>query len=187
MWRLAVSVVLAFGLTAASAEEATEWRVDREESRIVFEYLADGEPTEGVFTKFSGTGTFDPAAPSAATLELRIESASIDLSDSRANAFATSAEWFDSANHPHIVYRLLDLAPLKDDHYRAEGELTIKGRTRPVATTIELVIEDSEARASGTLRINRKDYWLGVGPISLFVEIGAEVAVRFELVAHPAR
>ena len=46
-------------------------------------------------------------------------------------------------------------------------------------------VDEEEARASGTLEINRKDYLLGVGPLSLFVTIGPEVAVRFERVAHP--
>jgi len=147
--------------------------------------VADGEPTEGVFTRFAGEGRFDPAAPEEATLELRIESASIDLGDAKASAFATSAEWFDSANHPQIVYRLHALSRLEGDRYRAEGELTIRGRTRLIVTPIELEIGETEARASGTLRIDRRDYLLGVGPMSLFVDIGREVAVRFELVARP--
>lgn len=187
MWRLALSAALAVGLAAAPLAAATEWAVDPSESRILFEYEADGKPTEGHFTEFAGTGRFDPAAPGEARLEVRIESASIDLGDAKAEAFATSAEWFDSENHPHIVYRLVGLTPLEGNRYRAEGELSIRGRTRPVTTTVELEIDEREARAAGTLRIDRTKYMLGVGPISLFVEIGREVAVRFELVAHPAR
>lgn len=179
----ALGLALAAGLAAA----ATQWAVVPVESRIVFGYEADGAPVEGVFTRFSGEGTFDPAAPGDATLELRIDSASIELGDARAGAFATSAEWFDSANHPHIVYRLLGLTPLGGTSYRAEGELSIRGRTRPVSTTVELEIGADVARASGTLEIDRKDYGLGVGPMALFVDIGRDVAVRFELVARAAR
>lgn len=182
-----LGLALATGLATGLASAATQWAVAPEDSRIVFRYEADGAPAEGVFTRFSGEGTFDPAAPGDATLELRIESASIDLDDARASAFATSAEWFDSANHPHIVYRLIGLTPLGGTGYRAVGELAVRGRTRPITTVIELEIGEEVARASGTLEIDRKDYGLGAGPISLFVEIGREVAVRFELVARAAR
>ena len=185
MWQLARMAALALALVAGPAEAATEWKVEPEESRILFRYEADGKPTEGVFTRFSGEGRFDPKAPEEATLTLRIESASIDLGDPKASAFATSAEWFDSANHPEIVYRLDALTLLEGDRYRADGELTIRNRTRLIVTTVELHVGEQEARASGTIEINRKDYLLGVGPMSLLVDIGREVAVRFELVAHP--
>lgn len=185
--RPALIAVLGLALAASLATAATRWAVAPGDSRIVFQYEADGAPAEGVFTGFSGEGTFDPAAPGDATLELRIESASIDLDDARASAFATSAEWFDSANHPHIVYRLIGLTPLGGTSYRAVGDLTIRGRSRPIITEIELEIGEEMARASGTLEIDRRDYGLGAGPMSLFVDIGREVAVRFELVARAAR
>ena len=130
---------------------------------------------------------FDPDAPGEAALELRIESASIDLDDALASAFATSAEWFDSVNHPLVVYRLLKLTPESGDDYHATGTLTIRGRTRPIETTIALEIGDGEAHAAGSLRLDRTDYWLGVGPSALFVDIGREVAVRFDLIARPVR
>ncbi len=168
-----------------------EWIVAPEQSRVLFDYQRNNQSAEGRFAVFTGEGLFDPDAPGDATLELRIESASIDLNDALASAFATSAEWFDSANHPLVIYRLLKLTPEGGDDYHAEGTLTIRGRTRPIETTITLEIGTGDsgdtAHASGSLRMDRKDYWLGVGPSALFVDIGREVAVRFELTAHPAR
>ncbi len=141
----------------------------------------------GHFARFAGGGVFDRDAPGEATLELRIESASIDLDDAMVSAFATSAEWFDSVNYPLVVYRLLELTPVGGNDYHATGTLTIRGRTRPIETTITLVVGDTEAHASGSLRLDRKKYWLGVGPAALFVDIGREVAVRFDLIARPVR
>ena len=100
-------------------------------------------------------------------------------------AFATSAEWFDSANHPLMVYRLLHLTPEGANHYRADGDLTIRGRTRTVTTSITLDIGPNQANASGSLNVRRTDYWLGVGPSALFVSIGSTVSVHFDLTAHP--
>jgi len=189
LWRQAATgllVAAALGLTPAMAL-AIEWTVAPGQSQVLFEYTRNDQPAEGRFTRFAGGGVFDSGAPGEATLELRIESKSIDLDDTMSSAFATSAEWFDAANHPLIVYRLLSLTPEGGDSYRAAGELTIRGRTRPIETTITLAIGTGEAHASGILTLDRKDYWLGIGPSALFVNIGREVAVRFELTAHPVR
>jgi polyisoprenoid-binding protein YceI len=177
---------MAPGITPAAAA-ATKWTVAPDQSRILFDYERNHRQAEGHFAVFTGSGMFDREAPGEATLELRIDSASIDLDDAMASAFATSAEWFDSANHPQVVYRLLKLTPEGGSSYRAAGELTIRGKTKPIETTITLEIGAGDAHASGSLRMNRTDYLLGVGPSAMFVEIGAEVAVRFELTAYPAR
>ena len=185
-WKcLWAAAVVAAMMASGARAEPVEWRIAPAESEIVFEFRSDGEPAEGTFSEFSGTGRFRPEAPSEATFEIRIRSASIDLGDARADAVATSAEWFDSANHPHIVYRLSDLTHLGANRYRARGDLEIRGKTRPVTTTITLQIGEETARAQGRLTVNRRDYGLGVGPISLFVEIGPRVSVRFDLTAHP--
>jgi polyisoprenoid-binding protein YceI len=187
-WRQAsIGVLLAALTTAPTAAPAMDWTVVPEQSQVLFDYRRNDQPAVGNFAEFAGGGVFDRDAPGDATLELRIESASIDLDDALASAFATSAEWFDSRNHPLVVYRLLKLTPEGGDDYHATGTLTIRGRTRPIETTITLEIEDGEAHASGSLRLDRKDYWLGVGPSALFVDIGREVAVRFDLTARPVR
>lgn len=188
MWRATLTGLALLTLAGGDARaEATEWTVAPEQSRIAFEYTSDGNPVEGGFTRFTGRGVLDPRAPGDANLELRIESGSINLPDPKAEAFATSAEWFDSANHPEIVYRLIRLTHIEGDRYRAEGDLAIRGRTHPVTTTVSLEIGETTAHADGSLAVDRKDYGLGAGPMSLFVDIGPEVTVRFELTAHPVK
>ncbi|MHA1528293.1 MAG: YceI family protein [Alphaproteobacteria bacterium] len=182
---LALTALTCLWLPAAAA--GLEWTVVPEQSQVLFDYRRNNQPDVGHFAVFAGEGVFDHDAPGEATLELRIESASIDLDDTMASAFATSAEWFDARNHPLVVYRLLELTPEGENRYHATGDLMIRGRTRPIETTITLEIGDGEAHASGSLRLDRTDYWLGVGPLALFVDIGREVAVRFDLIARPVR
>ena len=182
--RMILSACLLSALAVPPALSAV-WEVVPEQSRVLFGFERNGKPAEGYFGRFTGKGEFDPAAPGAATLEMRIESASIRLEDKVASAFATSPDWFDSLKYPEMVYRLLRLTPAGGDSYKAEGELTIRGKTRPVESTITLDVADDSARAAGSLDLDRTDYWLGVGPSALFVKIGRDVSVRFELTAHP--
>ncbi|MFQ5567928.1 MAG: YceI family protein, partial [Paracoccaceae bacterium] len=101
---LALAALACLWLPAAAA--GLEWTVVPEQSQVNFEYQRNDQPGEGRFVRFAGGGAFDRDAPGEATLELNIESASIDLDDNMANDFATSTDWFDSGNFPLVVYRL---------------------------------------------------------------------------------
>ena len=161
--------------------EAADWKVQSAGSEITFEYESDGSPRSGVFASFGGSGKFDPDDPANASMELEIETSSIDLYEILLSSFAQSAEWFDSKNHPKVRYRLLNLKPVEGNLYEAEGLLSIRGKELPISSQIDLSIDESEARARGTLEINRSDYLLGVGPSAAFVDIGPVVQVRFDL------
>ncbi|MEM9063752.1 MAG: YceI family protein [Pseudomonadota bacterium] len=165
----------------APMAHAAQWVVQPAASEIVFEYQSDGNPKTGIFSRFEGTGEFDPDDLGTADLRLTIDTSSIDLYDVLASSFAQSAEWFDSKNHPDVIYRLIKLTPIEGDRYEAKGQLTIRGEEKPITSEIELSIGDDAAEAKGSLMIVRLDYLLGVGPSAAFVEIGPEVVVRFDL------
>jgi polyisoprenoid-binding protein YceI len=184
---VAYSIMMSVPVAPKAAAMGVDWVVVPEQSRVLFDYLSNGQPAGGEFFRFEGSGMFDLDAPGDATLELRIKSTSIDLGNNLASAFATSAEWFDSANFPNVVYRLTALTPVGGNDFLALGELMIRGRTRPIETTINLEIGPDNAHVTGTLKLDRKDYRLGVGPSAMFVDIGSAVAVRFELTARPVR
>ena len=172
--------MLVLGTTVA---QATDWNVQPAASEILFEYSSDGTPKTGVFGSFNGSGQFDADDPANAKLELKIETASIDLYDALASGFAQSAEWFDSKNHPNVIYRLNSLKLMDGNRYEAKGQLTIRGKERPITSEIELEISEGTANAKGSLVIVRGDYLLGVGPSAAFVDISPEVTVRFDLQA----
>lgn len=184
--RLALAGLLVVAPALAAMAGAAAWTIVPADSRVTFGFERNGKPAEGEFRRFEGSGTFDEAAPGAATLEMRIESASIDLGNRTASEFATSAEYFDSEHHPLVTYRLLHLTPAGGGQYMAEGELSIRGWPRRTESMISLDIHGDTARAQGALTILRKDFFFGVGPTSLFVNLGPEITVSFDLTAHRA-
>jgi polyisoprenoid-binding protein YceI len=182
--RVALAGVLVVVPALAAFAGAAAWTIAPGDSTVAFGYERNGKPAEGVFRRFEGSGTFDEAAPGEATLEMRIESASIDLGDRTASEFATSAEYFDSENHPLVTYRLLHLEQAGYGKYMAEGELNIRGWPRHTESMISLDIDGDTAHAKGALTVLRKDFFFGVGPTSLFVKLGPEITVKFDLTAH---
>ncbi|MEM6420970.1 MAG: YceI family protein [Pseudomonadota bacterium] len=173
---------MAIALVAVPAT-AAEWSADPAASTLGFVYERAGGSAEGGFERFAGSGSFDPARPEEAVLRLAIETRSIELGSLLESAFATSAEWFDSGQHPEAVYELITLTPIDGDRYAAFGTLTIKGRSVDVHSEITLAVSGTAARASGALTVNRRDFGLGIGPVSAFVTIGDEVSVTFDLAA----
>ena len=185
--RFAGSLIMAGVIAVAPVQAfAAEWSVQPAGSEILFEYTSDGTPKTGIFASFDGSGQFDSQNPADARLELKIQTASIDLYDVLASGFAQSAEWFDSKNHPNVIYRLNGLKLLEGNRYEAKGQLTIRGEERPITSEIVLDINDTTANAKGSLVIVRSDYLLGVGPSAAFVEVSPEVTVRFDLQAARA-
>ncbi|MEM7506895.1 MAG: YceI family protein [Pseudomonadota bacterium] len=180
--RLAAAALL---LTLPGLAEAKQWVVDPARSEILFNYIRADQPDQGRFHRFSGEGFLDLEDLESTRLEIRIESRSIDLNDDLASAFATSAEWFDSKNHPNVTYRLTDIVQTGPETFEASGELTIRGETEQITSPIRLTFEEGSAMARGVLTIERRDFLLGVGPSAAFVTIGPKVTVDFRLQATP--
>lgn len=177
------ALVLAL-LALAAPAAAADWEVIPQGSAISFEYMRSGDAASGSFEDFSGTGTFDLAAPKSANIRLTIASRSIDLGEPIYSAFATSAEWFDSETWPNVIYQLLRLDPQPDGSFIATGDLTIRGTTEIVTTPVTLTVSGDTAHAAGTVEVNRRNFLLGVGPSDLVTDIGDTVAVRFDLTAR---
>lgn len=178
---LATLAALCWGAAAMAAE----WVIDRGASELAFVYIIDGEEREGVFSAFAGRARFDPDALLDAEMTFDIETASIDAGEAFATEFVRSIDWLWVEEHPLARYELLSLKRIGGDRYVARGALTLRGRTHPVIGEMAIALTETTATATGEARFDRKQFGVGVGFTTLFVEVGAEIAVRFRLTARP--
>lgn len=181
--RLALALLLALAAPARGAD----WRLVSADSRVTFTYLENGTPRTGLFSALAGEARFDPDRLADTRVRLTIVSAGIDLGDPVRSFFAQSVDWFDAAIHPAVEVEIDRLLPAGPDLYRAEGRVRIKGRTVPVTPDVTVTDAGGRLRASGTIRIDRHDYALGVGFSALFLTVAREVEVRFDLAGEPAQ
>jgi len=56
-----------------------------------------------------------------------------------------SPEFFDAANHPTVDFRSNDVELTEDGRAKVEGELTIKGITRPITATGTWIAPEADA------------------------------------------
>lgn len=152
-------------MTALATElgiTAGTWKIDPAHSEVAFSIRHLMSKVRGSFTDF--TGQIDVAenvAESTATAEIKL--ASVNTRNDQRDADLRAEGIFDVENHPVMTFAATGVRT-DGDRYLVDGDLTIKGVTRPVALEVEFngVGEDpwggTRAGFSATTSINRKDF-----------------------------
>jgi polyisoprenoid-binding protein YceI len=108
------------------------WNLDPVHSRVDFEvrYLA------GTFKgEFHEIGAELTVEAERASLEGTATVASVDVKDENLSAHLQSPDFFDAERHPELRFAARDIRLDGDGKVSVDGELTIKGVTKPVAVT----------------------------------------------------
>ena len=93
----------------------------------------------GRFPAASGAATI-AERPEDSTLEVEIDASSIDTQDETRDAHMRSNDFFGVEEHPTISFRSTAVRPAEgESHWEVDGDLTIKGNTRPVTVQVEFL------------------------------------------------
>jgi len=128
--------ITALGISAGT------WRIDPGHSEITFSVRHMMTTVRGVFTEFGGRiDIAEDVFASVARGEVTI--ASIDTRNTERDELIRSARILDAANHPQMAFATSAVAPARTGRrarhprYTVDGELTIRGVTRPVSLLTE--------------------------------------------------
>ena len=117
----------------------------------------------GSFNDVAGTATLDGANPSASTLSVTIQAASVDTRSEGRDAHLRSADFFDVENYPEITFTGTEFA-VDGDVITVTGDLTIKGVTHSVSIPFEFQgaatdpLGNQRVGFEGSVVVNRKDW-----------------------------
>lgn len=179
--------IAAMAMLMAWSVNAVEYdRIDPEASRIDFGFKQMGVGMDGRFEKFSVQLQFDPSKPEAARAVLELQVDSVDTGSVEGNEEVKGKLWFDSANHPLARFESKELKSLGEGRYELSGDLTIKGRTKPVAARLGYVPDGSRAQLEGSFNMKRSDFGVGEGEWADYGLVANEIEVRFKMLALPA-
>ncbi len=126
----------------------------------------------GSFKGARGTLDFDPEHPEKSSVEVTLDAASIWSGDADRDGHLKGADFLDVENHPHIVFKGSDIGVIGHNDYVVNGDLTIRGVTRPAALQVRYLgqwdtpwWEEGEDKGpkmragfEGKLQINRHDF-----------------------------
>lgn len=172
---------------AALPAEPVDYRFDPTHSRLYFHVDHLGYSRSiGRFARFDGSFRFDPDDPAAARAEVRIEIGSIDMGDADWNRTLLGKRWFAAAEHPEAIFRSLRWVPTGDDNEgRLEGELTLRGITRPVMLEVRVnrigpnpYTLRHTAGFSAKALISRREFGLAATPGAVGDEVGLWIEVE---------
>ena len=120
---------------------------------------------KGEFDKISGTVNFDPANPTASTVEASIETASISTRDQQRDTHLKSGDFLDVEKFPAITFKSKTVTSTGAGNFTVAGDLTIHGVSKEVTLDVEELTEETKdpwgnmrRGATAKTRINRKDF-----------------------------
>ncbi len=184
-----IIALVASGITATAFAAADTYTIDPKHTYPSFEADHMGLSVwRGKYTKTSGTVTLDKANKTGA-IDILIDAASIDFGLEAMNAHAKKDDIFDVAKYPNVTYKSKSITFTGDVPTSINGELTLKGVTKPVTLTINKfkcimhpMLKKEVCGADASASFNRADFGVSKGIPMFSPEV--KLAIQVEAVKN---
>jgi polyisoprenoid-binding protein YceI len=139
---MAESVIIAPGTRVINGRQVPEvgtWEIDA--SHASFEFVARHlmAKVRGRFPDVSGEAHIAEVAEES-SLAVEIDASTVDTRDADRDAHLRSSDFFGVEDHPTISFRSTAVRPGEGEgEWKVDGDLTIKGTTRPVTVDVEFL------------------------------------------------
>ena len=161
----AASVALMFALAGQVQAAPQTWTIDPNHSQVGFSIRHFFSKVPGNFQKFTGDIVYDQANPTASSVKVSIDAASINTQNDRRDNHLRSEDFFYVEKFPTLTFESTKVTPgTESGKYKVEGNLTMRGVTKPItldATFLGAGPSMNGEQRSGfqaTAKLNRKDF-----------------------------
>jgi polyisoprenoid-binding protein YceI len=145
---------------------AGTWDIDPAHSTVEFSVRHMMVTTvKGQFQKVKGTVELDEKDPNKSTVEVSIETASIDTREAKRDAHLKSPDFFDAAKFPTLTFKSTKIEKAGKGKFKLTGDLSMHGITKSVVLAVEgpsASIKDPYGRTvrgvMATGKLDRKDW-----------------------------
>ena len=160
---LLTTALVAATLALSGTAQAATWTIDPAHSSVGFSIRHIFSKVPGYFDKFTGTIDYDPANPTAASVKVDIDPASIDTKTQRRDDHLRSADFFDVAQFPAMSFVSTKVTKGEGNALTVEGNLTMHGVTKPVTLAATFLgagpaQPGQKIGFEATTKIDRKDF-----------------------------
>jgi len=187
-WLVVLGLAAAMALPALA--DTTTWQIDPNHANAQFFVKHLGISTvQGEFTKVTGTVTIDNSDISKSTVDVTIPADTVYTRVTMRDNDLKSQHFLDVAQYPDITFKSTSVSKTGDDTYDVNGDLTIRGVTKPVTLKVSDVSKPVDVKMMGgwrqgahaTLTINRQDFGVSADPGM----VGNEVRILIDIeMAH---
>lgn len=154
-------------ITVVSVAQTVQKATD-DGSSVHFVIKNFGLKTGGDFKGLDATIAFDPGKLDASRMEATVKTSTIDTDNSSRDSHLKKSDFFDATNYPVIKIASSSFKYTnKKDTYQFNGNVTIKGITRPLSFFFTLAKKENGTLYSGEFQINRRDFGVGEDSMSM--------------------
>jgi polyisoprenoid-binding protein YceI len=168
MKRIIVSIFTLIAFAWPTLALASTWNIDPEHSNVGFKikHLMVSN-VNGNFNKYTGVIEIDDKDITKSTVQVTIDTNSINTNVQKRDEHLRSADFFDVAKYPTMTFVSKKVAKAGKDKLKVTGDLTLHGVTKEVVLDVEGPSVESKdpwgnirKGATATTKINRKDFGL---------------------------
>ena len=155
-------------------------------STLVFASKYDGEVFTGKFANFTTTLSFDPANLATSKLDVVIPLAGTSTGNGDRDSTLSGGDFFNVAKFAQARYTASKFRALGGNQYAADGNLSLRGVSKPVTLTFTWT-PGAQPVLAGKATVKRLDFGVGSGDWADTGNIPNEVAVSTRVVFKPAK
>jgi polyisoprenoid-binding protein YceI len=171
-------------LVLVSLHAQRTYKFDDNHARLSFGAAHFGiSNVEGTFRVIEVTLKSEKDDFSDAVIQMRADAKSVNTDNNMRDKDLRGADWLDVEKYPTIDFKSRSLKKVNDRRYRLEGDLTIKGKTKPVIFDVTYngkimnpILKKNVVGFTVTGKINRNDF--GVGTDAFAAVVGKEIDVK---------
>jgi len=161
LMKLSFLVILWFWVAAPEPETHVKWDGSQEESYVKFTIRNLGLNVEGVFESFTTTLDYDKNQPANSRFSAKIQVNSINTGINKRDNHLKQEEYFHVEKYPTISFQSTSVSSPGANRLLVRGNLTIKGKSLPVALEVDVSEAGGKTRFSISSQLDRRDFGVG--------------------------
>jgi polyisoprenoid-binding protein YceI len=154
-----------------------QYKPVEQSSNLKFTVKNLGFGVDGTFSGLEGNINFDPQNAAGSNFDVTINASTVNTDNSLRDEHLRGENYFDVKDYPKIRLTSGRVAALKKrGMYQLTGELTMKGKTKPVSFPFSATPAADGYVFKGSFKINRKDFGIG-GTSTIADELEVNISV----------
>ncbi|HTB25018.1 MAG TPA: YceI family protein [Puia sp.] len=159
---------------------AGNWKADTANAKVNFTVHGPFGTVHGSFTGLTATINFNEKNLSGSSIEASIDAKTVSTGVSLRNSdLRNKEEWLNTDKYPRISFKSKKIEKT-DKGFKAIGDLTIKGITKPAEIPFTFTNKESSGVFAGQFTVTRSDYNIGKpgGSVGAVITIILTVPVK---------
>jgi polyisoprenoid-binding protein YceI len=173
-------ILLLLMMVGFAAVSKAQYKPVEQSSALKFTVKNLGFGVDGTFSGFEGNINFDPQNVAGSSFDITINASTVNTDNSLRDEHLRGDNYFDVKDYPKIRLVSGKVAVLnKSGMYQLTGELTMKGKVKPVSFPFSATPTADGYAFKGSFKINRKDFGIGgASTIADELEVNISVTAR---------